>query len=186
MKVSNKTVQHPNITIVRRTSTDPSSVRWHIAKLDKLRGRTTLRFDERWLILRVFYGLHREAHENTDANPTGGGIRARERTAKLCGKAKKTVSNIVTTWVKATQTERKHDNDELIGILQPAPQGNRSKKPPRIRDSSDTFFRIRDFVQTKRDNRERVTSREVLMMLIADNLCTVKTDATRSNWYGLK
>ena len=49
--------------MVCRTTSDISTVSWHIDKLDQLRGRYTLRLEERLLVLRVYYGLRREAHE---------------------------------------------------------------------------------------------------------------------------
>ena len=44
----------------RHTTSDPNSARWHLAKLDSLRGRTALEEGERRCILRVFYALKEE------------------------------------------------------------------------------------------------------------------------------
>ena len=51
--------------MARRTTTDASPVRWHIFRLQKLRGRRPLSRDDRLCALRVFYGLNAEAHEMT-------------------------------------------------------------------------------------------------------------------------
>ena len=72
--------------MVRRTTSDLSAVSWHIAELDQLRGRNTFRLKERLLVLRVYYGLHREAHESIHVSIGSRAVKARERTARICGK----------------------------------------------------------------------------------------------------
>ena len=64
--------------------------------------------------------------------------------------------------------------------VSPQPRGNLCVKPKRISDNPDKFTLISDYVGTKRSVRERVTSNEVLDMLIAENICQIK-----SNFSGL-
>ena len=72
--------------MVRRTISNLSTVSWHIAELDQLRGRNTNCLEERLLVVQVYYGLHREAHESRRASIGSKNVKARERTASLCAK----------------------------------------------------------------------------------------------------
>ena len=91
--------------MVQRTTTDPDSVRWHISKLENLRRRNRIRSADQYFVLRVFYGLYAEAHKNKESTLSATSVRAQERAANLCGKAKSTVSKIITVWVKAVRDE---------------------------------------------------------------------------------
>ena len=129
------------------TSFDPNSVRWHLAKLDSLRGRKSLREGEKRCILRVFYDLKEEKHEGLSSS--GRSTDARARTARLFSRAQCTAGGIVASWIKAHRSVTAIENRECVSVLNPRQSGNTNPKPKRIPDDPEFLKQVRAFVQSK-------------------------------------
>ena len=81
------------------------------------------------------------------------------------------IVKIVTSWIRASKNGVQYYQTKVEGSLSQEPRGNLCVKPKRISDTQDNFTLIRDYVGAKRSQRERVTSKEVLHMLISENGC---------------
>ena len=162
--------------MVQRSTSDPATVKCYISKLDRYRKRTALQADDLWIVLRTFFGLYAEAYEGTTTNIRSFPVRARERKARLFGRTKSTVSPIVTDWISALKNEPEKNANDHFKSFSPSNRGKNIISYTCIDKDENTFLTIRNFVQEKRSNREKVTSRDVLLMPIANNFCTIETD----------
>ena len=128
-----------------------------------------------------FFGLYAETHEGVTSTKASRSIRARERTARLSGKAKSTVSSIVTDWFQALKTNPEITAEDYFDSKGLSNRGRKTEHTTRIDKTENTLHIVRSFVLEKRSNREKVTSQDVLQMLIDNNLCTVTTDVSGLN-----
>ena len=88
------------------------------------------------------------------------------------------MSSIVKSWIRASKNEVEYGQTKVEESLTHELRGNLCVKPKLISDTSDNFTFIRGYFGTKRSQRERVTSKEALRMLISENICQVKSDSS--------
>lgn len=92
------------------TSETPASE--HVVKLDSLRRNRYTNGHERWAILRLFFGLKKEADDSNRTSMQHVISDARTRTAELLGRSQRTVASIVAGWrriIRETDIFRLHN-----------------------------------------------------------------------------
>ena len=162
--------------MVRRKTSDKSTVEQHLARLDKIRGRKPLPEAEKMSILCVFFALYKHEECENPLITSPGKIDARSRTARLFGRATSTVARIVYAWNKVIKDSPDGDNNQIRTALRPGQPGNRTSKSRHIPGSNELFYKIWDYIQRKRIHCEKITSREVLNFLIGEGICTIEID----------
>ena len=119
-----------------------ASIRNHLKRIDKLRGRKTLNQAERLFVLRVFFGLKKENIDNSHAEGGSELVNVRGCTSRLCGRAKLTVQSIVTSWNKAFSTKSQGDESLIYNAIQTQHRGNRRNKPTRTPNNSQILHGV--------------------------------------------
>ena len=127
-----------------------------------------------------FFRLYAGAHECTTTNMRSFPVRDRERTVRLCGRAKSSVSSTVMDWISALRNEPDMNANDHFKSYSLSNRGKNIVSYSRIDKDENTFLTVRNFAPEKRSKREKVTSRDVLLMLIASNFCTIETDNSES------
>ena len=98
-----------------------------ISHLNSMRGNASVQKAERWAILRVFFGLKREAYMNTYANGLRDRIEPRIRTSKLLGCSARTLGKVVALRNKLFRENEPSQADICSFLLESNNRGN--KKP---------------------------------------------------------
>ncbi len=93
-------------------------------------------------------------------------VNARNRTAKLCGVSKDTVSKLVTTWTTARKNCDDYEQTLKTTVLNKPNDGNKTSRATRIPLSNDVSIQIYDFVHSQRKLRAYVCAPEVLSFLV--------------------
>ena len=106
--------------MVRRPTSDASSVLHQISQVDTIRGKEPLSDDEKWYILQVFYGLHEELHSNLRPIATHGPLRDYRRTERLCGRGRATVKRIIAAWNKTLRVQSEERHTHVYKALKPS------------------------------------------------------------------
>ncbi len=101
-------------------------------------------------------------------------VNARNRTAKLCGVSKDTVSKLVTTWKKARKNSDDDKQTLKTIVLTKANGGNKTSRATQIPLSQDVFIQVHNFVYFQRKSGTRVCSPEVLSFFVRQNILSVK------------
>ena len=140
--------------MVQRSTSDPTTVKSYISKLDGYRRRTALQPDDRLIVLRTFFRLYPEAHESTTSNERSLPVQARERTTRLCGRDTSTVSSIVTDWITTLKNQPHISDDDHLKSFSPLNRGKSTISYTPIDRDENTFLTTRNFVQ-KNDLIER-------------------------------
>ena len=97
--------------MVRRTTANLSSVKRHIAKLEKLHGHGPLREAERWCLLRVFFALHEKELTNSNQNGVNSCLKPAIETSRFPGRGRAIVERVVKTWNQASRSEINNGSD---------------------------------------------------------------------------
>ena len=103
-------------------------------------------------------------------------VNARNRTAKLCGVSKDTVSKLVTTWKKARKNFDDDKQTLKTIVLTKANGGNKMSRATRIPFSHDVFIQVHNFVHSQRKSGTCVCAPEVLSFFVRQNILSVKYD----------
>ena len=166
----------PSSKMVRGSKRTIADIRRNMARLAKLQGRKPLIGSEKLCILRVYFALSEEKHERHVNDKDVEDFDVRKRTSKLLGRAESCVSKVLTAWNKAFASDS-NDNNVLQNVVQANICGNRTLRKKRIPDNPELLYKVRDFVQHKRLEHERVTATEVLAFFIDEEICSVLKDS---------
>lgn len=154
--------------MVRRTTTNIESVEWNIARLDEMRERS-LNSTEKRCILRTYYGMYAEAYYNNRSH-TYSAVNSRIRTANLLGRAKSTVSNLVTNWIKASRRSTNCEHSYSKKSIEATQYGNFLPKPKKMPHNTQLLSDIRELVLQHRNDRKKIMAREVILYLIQNSI----------------
>ena len=100
--------------------------------------------------------------------------RIRHYTAALFVRSPATLSRLVTGCNKLYHRSSNNADNLKSEFYTSKCLGNYQSKSTRIPLNTEVLSEVREFVETKRLNRERVTCTEVLQFVITKNICTVK------------
>lgn len=140
--------------------------------LDALREKGQLRPDEKRIIVRVYYALHKDSFKR---NPTQS-VDAINRTAALLGVGRSTVGKLITKWNK-TASEDSESEEARKTVLSKNTKASRPNKTYyRVPNSREVFCEVRNFITEKRAKRAKVCSPEVFSFLVDKGYITVSKD----------
>ena len=127
--------------------------------------------DERLTLLHAYFS---NAHSVIEQIHDEGrnSVNALDRTAALTGRGRRTITSIVKTWTDSVQ-----NRGETVRI-ETRNRENTQPKPKRTDDSTEILSAVRNFVMTKRVDREVCTARKVLQFCIENQLIHVNRDDT--------
>ncbi len=157
----------------RRTSS-LQDVQHLLEQIDGLRGNSVLTREERLVVLRVFFAIHK------DSSITKTTCNAYEKTSKLLRRSVKTISNVLKEWTDAQNQSTEPALDVLESCTTLSEKGNHDKKHTRIVAGSQTYFKVRDFVRERHINYQRVTATQVYWFLVAEKLIDANHELSAS------
>ena len=101
-----------------------------------------------------------------------GAANEKQVTSELRGIANSVVSDIVKSW-SDPQTSTGEIQDENVLLPRRRRPGNKNERPWRVNNTSIIYSKIRDFVRSKRQKRERGTGVDILNYLVAANIIEI-------------
>ena len=171
IRVDQKLEQHRSPK--KLLGTDPNSIDAQIRKLEVLSQKEQIRSDERRTVLRVFYGLCKDTRERNCTKS----VNAKSRTAKLYGVSVSTVKRFVAAWNNVSRRENRNDEDYKKVNYKISGTGSATPHEKRAPNNSETFVLIRNFISSKRAQRARMCSPDVLQYFLQNQVIQRKRNS---------